>query len=169
MTQKRWKEHCLFQRLSEMVNLENKAHPYYIKVLLALNLASHFYFVTTKVKAYFICWRQCKLRGESCMLLTWCPLVLCPPPAPMYRRKKPQADTKGGEHLTPQPATNVSAAEQYGFNILFFPLCLIPSCLRTLSVEYSYISLSCRNIVLITTVSILNDRCSCFRSQKKRS
>lgn len=148
-----------------MVNLENKAHPYYIKGLLVLNLASHFYVVMTKVKAYFICWRQCKLREESWMLLTWCPLVLCPPAAPLYRRKKPQADTKGEEYLVPQPATSVSAVEQYGFNILFFPLCWIPSCLRTLPLKY--ISLSCRNIVLITTVSIFNDQCSCLRSQKK--
>lgn len=149
-----------------MVNLENKAHPYYIKGLLVLNLVSHFYVVMTKVKAYFICWRQCKLREESWMLLTWCPLVLCPPAAPLYRRKKPQADTKGEEYLVPQPATSVSAVEQYGFNILFFPLCWIPSCLRTLPLKY--ISLSCRNIVLITTVSIFNDQCSCLRSQKKR-
>lgn len=51
-----------------------------------------------------------------------------------------------------------STVEQYCFHVakaLFFPLYWIPSCLRTLSLKYTYISLNGSNFVLIATVSVL--------------
>lgn len=155
VTLRHWKENCLSQKLSETISLENEAYPYYIKesIVSIENEKQHSH--CNNMRKYFVEREQLQTSN----LLLSCSLSSI---SSQVQKGKPEADSKGRGHLIPQPLTNVSVVVQYGFNVLFFALYWIPSCFKNMIFKIQLISLSCRNIVLITIASILSDWCSCF-------